>query len=68
MNFEIECDREDDGGWLAEVPQLSGVLAYGTTRDEATARPQVPALRLIAERLEHGESRPQSISISVPAA
>ena len=68
MNFEIECDREDDGRWLAEVPQLPGVLAYGTTRDEATAKAQVLALRVIAERLEHGESRPQSISISVAAA
>ena len=68
MNFEIECEREDDGRWLAEVPQLPGVLAYGSTRDEAMARAQVLALRVLAERLEHGESRPQSISISVAAA
>ena len=68
MNFDIECEREDDGRWLAEVPQLSGVLAYGATRDEAMAKAQVLALRVLAERLEHGESRPQSISISVAAA
>ena len=68
MNFDIECEHEDDGRWLAEVPQLPGVLAYGTTRDEAMAKAKVLALRVLAERLEHGESRPQSISISVAAA
>jgi len=68
VNFDIECEREDDGRWLAEVPQLPGVLAYGTTRDEAMAKAQVLALRVLAERLEHGESQPQSISISVAAA
>jgi predicted RNase H-like HicB family nuclease len=68
MNFDIECEREDDGRWLAEVPQLPGVLAYGTTRDGAMAKAQILALRVLAERLEHGESRPQSISISVAAA
>lgn len=68
MNFDIECEREDDGRWLAEVPQLPGVLAYGETRDEAMARAQILALRVLAERLEHGESAPQSISISVAAA
>lgn len=68
MNVDIECDLEDDGRWLAEVPQLPGVLAYGATRDEAMAKAQVLALRVLAERLEHGESHPQSISISVAAA
>ena len=68
MNLDIECEREEDGRWLAEVPQLPGVLAYGSTRDEAMARAQVLALRVLAERLEHGESEPQSISISVGAA
>ena len=68
MNFAIECELEDDGRWLAEAPQLPGVLAYGSTRDEAMAKAQVLALRVLAERLEHGESRPESISISVAAA
>jgi predicted RNase H-like HicB family nuclease len=68
VNFDIECEREDDGRWLAEVPQLPGVLAYGTTRDEAMAKAQVLALRVIAERLEHGETRPQSLSFSVATA
>ena len=67
MNYTIEAELEDDGRWLAEVPQLPGVLAYGTTRDEAMSRAQVLALRVIAERLEHGEASPQAINISIPA-
>ena len=67
MNLDIESEREEDGRWLAEVPQLPGVLAYGATRDEAVARAQVLALRVLAERLEHSESEPESISISVAA-
>jgi len=68
VNLDIESEREADGRWLAEVPQLPGVLAYGATRDEAVARAQVLALRVLAERLEHSESEPSSISISVAAA
>ena len=68
VNLDIESEREADGRWLAEVPQLPGVLAYGATRDEAVARIQVLALRVLAERLEHSESQPGSISISVAAA
>ena len=68
MDFNIECEREEDGRWLAEVPQLPGVLAYGSSPDEAMARAEVLALRVLAERLEHGESRPHSINVSVAAA
>ena len=68
MKFSIECEREEDGRWLAEVPQLPGVLAYGNTSDEALARAEVLALRVLAERLEHGESRPVNISITLAAA
>ena len=67
MKFSIECEREDDGRWLAEVPQLPGALAYGVTADEAMAKAEVLALRVLAERLEHGEVRPLDISISIPA-
>jgi predicted RNase H-like HicB family nuclease len=67
MQLSIESDREDDGRWLAEVPQLPGVLAYGTTRDEALSKAQVLALRVLAERLEHGEGSPEPISISIAA-
>jgi len=66
MNFSIECEEEVDDRWIAEVPQLPGVLCYGKTADEAIARAEVLALRAIAERLEHSESRPVAINISLP--
>jgi predicted RNase H-like HicB family nuclease len=58
MPFTIEVEQEDDGRWLTEIPALPGVLAYGQTRDEAIARAQILALRVLADRLEHGESVP----------
>ena len=58
MTFRIDLDREDDGRWLAEVPALSGVMCYGQSRAEAVARVQALALRVIADRLEHGEAEP----------
>ena len=68
MQFSLEADREEDGRWLAEVPQLPGVLAYGATREEALMRAEALALRALAEQLEHGEGVAQSISISIAAA
>lgn len=55
MELSLDCEREDDGRWLAEVPQLPGVLAYGSSPDEAMARAEVLALRVFAERIEQGE-------------
>lgn len=68
MKFHLECEREDDGRWLAEVAELPGVLAYGGSASEAMARAEVLALRVLAEQLEHGESVPSDISITLPAA
>lgn len=68
MNFSIECEEEMDGRWLAEVPQLPGVLCYGQTAEEAMAKAEVLALRTMAERLEQNESRPVEINISLPLA
>jgi len=68
MNFTLECELENDGRWLAEVLELPGALAYGSTQDEAMAKAEVLALRVLAERLEHGEVRPIAINISLPAA
>ena len=65
MNVTIEHEREEDGRWLAEVPELPGVLAYGKTRDEAMAKAEVLALRVLADRLEHNETGPQPISIAI---
>jgi predicted RNase H-like HicB family nuclease len=67
MKLTLETEQEDDGRWIAEVPELAGVLAYGKTREEAMARAEVLALRVLAEQLEHGEARPVGLSISVAA-
>ena len=66
--FTIQHEREEDGRWIAEVPELPGVLAYGATADEAMAKAEVLALRVLAERLEHNEAKPQAISIGIAAA
>jgi len=68
MKFTIEHEREEDGRWLAEVPELPGVLAYGATADEAMAKAEALALRVLAERLEHKEAGPQPISIGFAPA
>ena len=51
MNFNIECEREEDGRWIAEIPELPGALAYGATPDEAMVRAEALALRALAEQL-----------------
>lgn len=68
MQFQLECEREDDGRWLAEIAAVPGVLAYGASANEAMAKAEVLALRVLAEQLEHGEAKPSNISISLPAA
>jgi len=64
----LEIEREADGRWLAEIASLSGVLAYGASREEAIARTEALALRVIADRLEQGESGPDLESVSFRAA
>ena len=56
MKFTVEYEQEEDGRWLAEVIELPGVLAYGKNPDEAVAHVQALALRVMADRLENGES------------
>ena len=68
IRFKVEVEREDDGRWLAEVVELPGVLAYGDTEQAALSRVQALALRVVAERLEHGEAGPDLLSISFNAA
>ncbi len=68
MTFTVEYEQESDGRWLAEVLELPGVVAYGQTSDEAIAKSQALALRVLADRLEHGESAPEFINISFAAA
>lgn len=57
--MRIEIEREEDGRWIAEVPDLPGAMVYGNTREEAVAKVEALALRVIADRLEHGESIPE---------
>jgi predicted RNase H-like HicB family nuclease len=68
MTFTIEIEQEVDGRWIAEVVDLPGVLAYGQTPEEATAKVQAIALRVVADRLEHGEAGPELLTISFAAA
>lgn len=66
MTFRLEIEQEDDGRWIAEVLELPGALAYGQTPEEAKV--QALALRIVADRLEHGEADPDLLSISFAAA
>lgn len=59
MSLNIDIDREEDGRWIAEIHAIPGVMVYGQTRAEAVAKVQALALRVIADRLEHGEPIPQ---------
>jgi len=68
MTFKVEIEQETDGRWIAEVLELPGVMAYGGSADEARAKIQALALRVVAERLEHGEAGPDLLSISFAAA
>lgn len=52
-------ERETDGRWIGEVPDLPGVMVYATSRDEAVAKAKALAFRVLADRLEHGEDIPE---------
>jgi predicted RNase H-like HicB family nuclease len=68
VHYTLDCELESDGRWLAEVLELPGVMAYGGSRDEAMVKAETLALRVIADRLEHGESKATAFSIALPAA
>jgi predicted RNase H-like HicB family nuclease len=68
MHYTLECELETDGRWLAEVVELPGVMAYGASKEQAMVKAETLALRVIAERLEHGESKATAFSIALPAA
>jgi predicted RNase H-like HicB family nuclease len=68
MDLTLELDREEDGRYVAEVPDLPDVLAYGSPEGEATARAQALALRLLADRIEHGEPVPNLLPLDCRAA
>lgn len=58
MTFAIEIEQEKDGRWIAEIPQIPGAMAYGRTRAQAVSRVEALALRVLAKRIEHGETSP----------
>ncbi len=64
FRFKVDLEQEDDGRWIAEIVDLPGVLAYGQTEEQARARVQALALRVIADRLENGESDTHLLTIS----
>ena len=69
VTFTVEIEQETDGRWIAEVPQIPGAMAYGATRDEAVARVEALGLRVLAERIEKGETSPEIQKVfSVAAA
>ena len=57
--MKIELEREDDGRWIAEIPDIAGVMVYGSTKQEAISKAEALALRAMADRLEHGEAIPE---------
>lgn len=57
--MRIEVEQEQDGRWIAEIPDLPGVMAYGSSRSEAIEKTEALALRVLADRLEHGERIPE---------
>lgn len=68
MTFTVEYEQEEDGRWIAEVLELPGVMVYGATREEALAKAQALALRVVAERLDQGEMLAEPINILFAAA
>jgi len=66
--LKVESEKEEDGRWIAEIPALPGVLAYGATKADASAKAKALALRVIADRLENGEPLPREIADFFEAA
>ena len=68
FTFTIEIEQEDDARWIAEVLEIPGALVYGVTADDALAKVQALALRVLAERVEHGEVGVELVNVSFQAA
>lgn len=68
MTFRIELEQEADGRWIAEIVALPGVLAYGVTQTDAMAKVQALALRVLADRMEHGEAVAELLNVTFQAA
>ena len=68
MRYTVDTEQEADGRWIAEIPELPGAMQYGKSREEAIAHVEALALRVIAERIEHGEQPLEPIHITFAAA
>jgi predicted RNase H-like HicB family nuclease len=68
MNLTVDIEQEEDGRWIAEVPQLPGVMVYGISREDAATKVKALALRVLAERLDNGESVPEMSAVFSEAA
>jgi predicted RNase H-like HicB family nuclease len=66
--LKIETEREVDGRWIAEIPALPGVMVYGGSEPEARAKATALALRVLADRIEHGEALPEGLAAMFEAA
>ena len=67
FDLKVEFDRETDGRWIADIPALPGVMVYGRTRKQALTAVEALALRVIADRIEHGEAVPGEVTVSFAA-
>jgi predicted RNase H-like HicB family nuclease len=67
FHLKVEFLRETDGRWIADIAALPGVTTYGRTRKEALAAAEALALRVIADRIEHGEAVPGEMTVSFAA-
>jgi predicted RNase H-like HicB family nuclease len=68
LGMQVEVEREDDGRWIAEVPALPGAMAYGATKEEAVAKVESLVLRVLADKIEHGEDAPEVRRVFTVAA
>lgn len=68
LQFNIETERETDGRWIAEIPEIPGAMAYGRTERHAKAKAYALALRAIADDVEKSKRVPQSINIGCISA
>ncbi len=68
VRYRVEFEQETDGRWIADIPDLPGVMTYGTTREDALAKCQALALRVLADRIEHGEAPAGELAVCFVAA
>lgn len=66
--YKVETELETDGRWIAEVLDLPGVMAYGSTEKEAVASAQALALRVLADRIEEKKEPAETVTVSIEAA